>query len=335
MKVNQISIRNGNRELRLIKPAVLLAMLGLLLAACTNAAPESPNTKFVEPLSNRTDEIHKEGEVHRHIDPDEADEQIQLVLVPSELIVGPNRFAVGIFDQGGDLVHDADVHLHFYDLGDPSNPFFEMEADAYPISIEQGGDVTIFAYDREFSHGGLWGVEVEVTFPNGTEAINGIRFSVTDGSPSIEPGEVVPKVQTPTIQDVNQNLSLLSSAETPNPAFYQLSLDEAVASGKPTMLLFATPSFCQTRFCGPSYEIFNDLEANYRGMMNFIHVEVFTGLPNPESNNWAVSPAMEQFGLESEPWIFLIDQDGEVLYRVEGLFTQEEIERHINDKLGL
>jgi hypothetical protein len=324
MKANQIFVHKGKLMLRLFKPALILAMLGLLIVACTNAAPESPKTEFEEPLSNRADEVHKEGEVHRHINPDEADEQIQLVLVPSELIVGHNRFAVGIFDQGGDLVHDANVHLHFYDLGDPSNPFFEMEANAYPLSTDQG-DVTIFAYDREFSHGGLWGVEVEVTFPDGTEAINGIRFSVADGSPSIEPGEVVPEVQTPTIQDVNQNLSLLSSAETPNPAFYQLSLDQAVTSGKPTMLLFATPSYCQTRFCGPSYD---------RGMMNFIHVEVFTGLPNPESNDWAVSPAMEQFGLESEPWIFLIDQDGTVLYRVEGLFTREEIEQNVKEHLG-
>ena len=94
-------------------------------------------------------------------------------------------------------------------------------------------------------------------------------------------------------------------------------------------MLFATPAYCQTRFCGPSYEIFVDLEERYRGVINFIHVEVFTGLPNPEANNWAVSPAMEQFGLESEPWVYLIDQDGTVLYRVEGLFTAEELEHNI------
>ena len=67
------------------------------------------------------------------------------------------------------------------------------------------------------------------------------------------------------------------------------------------MLLFATPSYYQTRSCSPSYEIFNDIEAKYRGRMNFIHVEAFTVSPNPDSSNWAVSPAMEQFGLESEP----------------------------------
>lgn len=311
----------------LYKVPVIL-MLGVFLASCTSSRTPTPNTEFSEALLNKTEDKHKEGEVHRHINPEDATAPIQLVLVPSEVIVGPNRFAVGIFDQGGNLVHDADVHLHFYDLTDHSNPFFESEADAYPISTERG-DVTIFAFDREFSHDGDWGVEVEVTFPDGSEAINGIRFFVTEDSPSIKPGDKAPVIHTPVSADVNQNLSLLSSAEKPNPAFYATSLDESLSSGRPTLLLFATPAYCQTRFCGPSYEIFVDLEERYRGVINFIHVEVFTGLPNPEANNWAVSTAMEQFGLESEPWVYLIDQDGTVLYRVEGLFTAEELEHNI------
>jgi len=317
-----------------IKKILAGVILSILVAACSNQAAPTPRMEFEQPLSNKTEERHKEGEVHRHIHPEEATAQIQLVLVPSELIVGSNRFAIGIFDQGGTLVHEADVHLHFYDLGDPSNPFFESEADAYPLSTELG-DVTIFAYEREFAHGGDWAVEVEATFPDGSEAINGIRFVVFEDSPSIKPGDRVPMVQTPTLKNVSQQVSLISSAEVPNNSFYEYSLDESIESGRPTLLLFATPAFCQTRFCGPSYEIFNDLADHYQDQLNFIHVEVFTGLPNPEANNWAVTPSMEQFGLESEPWIFLIDKDGTVLYRVEGLFTQKEIEQHINEKLGL
>ena len=307
---------------------ILPLMLGIFVGSCATFSSPTPKTEFGQPLSNKTDDFHNEGEVHRHINPESTTAQIQLVLVPSEVIVGPNRFALGIFDQGGNLVHNANVHLHFYDLTDHSNPFFESEADAYPLSTERG-DVTIFAFDREFSHGGDWGVEVEVTFPDGSEALNGIRFFVVDDSPSIKPGEKVPAIHTPVLVDVNQNLSLLSSAEEPNPAFYEKSLDQAITSGKPTLLLFATPAFCQTRFCGPSYEIFSDLEEFYRDEINFIHVEVFSGLPNPEATNWTITPSMEHFGLQSEPWIFLIDKDGTVLYRVEGLFTTEELHNNI------
>lgn len=318
---------------RSLKNTLIILVFGLLLAACSSSASLTPQAEFGQPLSNRTDDVHQEGEVHRHINPEDATAQIQLVLVPSELIVGPNRFAVGIFDQGGDLVHDADVHLHFYDLTDSSNPGFESEADAHPIRTPDE-QVTIFAYEREFLQGGLWGVEVEVNFRDGSQAINGIRFSVASDPASLGPGEKVPRIHTPTSSDVNQDLGLLSSAETPNPAFYQLSLEEAITSGKPTLLLFATPAFCQTRFCGPSYDIFTELEQRYRGEINFIHVEVFTGLPTPEANNWAVAPSMEQFGLESEPWIYLIGKDGTVLYRVEGLFSMDEIDDHIQQFIG-
>ena len=319
---------------REIRKYIVILMMGILAGACAPSNAPAPKTEFGEALSNKTEDVHKEGEVHRHIDPDEATAQIQLVLVPSEVIVGSNRFAVGIFDQGGDLVHDADVHLHFYDMTDHSNPFFESEADAYPLSTDRG-DVTIFAFDREFDHAGDWGVEVEVTFPDGSEALNGIRFFVTDDSPSIKPGDKVPDIHTPVSSDLDQNLGLLSSAEKPNPAFYATSLDESLSSGRPTLLLFATPAFCQTRFCGPSYELFDELYGVYKDKINFIHVEVFSGLPNPEINNYAVTPAMERFGLESEPWIFLIDENGVVLYRVEGLFTLDELKRNINDFLDL
>ena len=320
---------NGDLNVvREIRKYFVILMMGILAGACAPSNSLTPKSEFGEALSNKTNDVHAEGEVHRHIDPEDATAQIQLVLVPSEVIVGLNRFAVGIFDQGGNLVHDADVHLHFYDLTDHSNPFFESEADAYSLSTERG-DVTIFAFDREFDHAGDWGVEVEVTFPDGSEALNGIRFFVTDDSPSIKPGDKVPDIHTPVSSDVDQNLVLLSSAEKPNPAFYATSLDESLYSGRPTLLLFATPAFCQTRFCGPSYDIFNELYEIYENEINFIHVEVFSGLPNPEINDYAVTPAMEQFGLESEPWIFLIDKNGTVLYRVEGLFTTEELHNNI------
>ena len=314
-------------------PIFVIWMLGALLAACAASSPPTPKAEFGEALPNRTEDYHSEGEVHRHVSPEEATAQIQLVLVPSEVIVGPNRFAMGLFDQGGNMVHEADVHLHFYDLTDHSNPHFESEADAYPLSAD-GGGVTIFAFDREFSRAGDWGVEVEVTFPDGSEAINGIRFFVTQDSPSIKPGDAAPVIHTPVSADVNQDLRLLSSAEKPNPAFYATSLDESLSSGRPTLLLFATPAFCQTRFCGPAYELFNELYGIYQDRINFIHVEVFSGLPNPEINDYAVTPAMEKFGLESEPWVFLIDKNGTVLYRVEGLFTLDELKKNINAFLG-
>jgi hypothetical protein len=151
----------------------------------------------------------------------------------------------------------------------------------------------------------------------------------------VTPGEKVPAITTPTLNDVNQDLGLLTSARQPEPALYNLSLDQAVTNGQPTLLLFATPEFCQTRFCGPAYDTFIDLQQRYGQQVNFIHVEVFAGLPNPANNGFKLSPPVEAFGLSSDPWLYLIAKNGEVLYRVEGLFTAPEIEQQLRARLAL
>ena len=134
--------------------------------------------------------------------------------------------------------------------------------------------------------------------------------------------------------DVGGNLRMISSAPHPNPAFYHQTLAQALATGKPTMLLFATPLFCQTRLCGPSYDVMDHLQQRYGSALNYVHVEVYTGLPNPAETNWQLDPAMAAFGLQTEPWLFLIDKTGTIVYRVEGLFTEGEIDQHLKPLLG-
>ena len=68
------------------------------------AAPAEPDAGagFVSPLSNQV-EVHAEGEGddHAHVAAATATDRVQVVLVPSELVIGPNRFAVGLLDAAG------------------------------------------------------------------------------------------------------------------------------------------------------------------------------------------------------------------------------------------
>ncbi len=169
---------------------------------------------------------------------------------------------------------------------------------------------------------------------HGSTAVERVAFKVAADSAAVTPGEKAPPIRTPTAAGVGGDLSLLTSATTPDPAFYRLSLDEAIANGKPTVLLFATPAFCQSRLCGPSYEVVEQVQKDFGDRANFIHVEVYAGLPNPAAMNWQVAPAMQAFGLSSEPWVFFIDRIGTVIYRIEGLMTVEEIERHLKPLVG-
>jgi hypothetical protein len=302
-----------------------------MLAACGTNSPAETSAAFDTPIPNQV-EVHQEtdhdGHEHEHIQESQATAAMEVALVTSELVVGPDRFAVGLFDGKGGVVQDAAVHFHYYDLTDPETPVLEAEADATPLHTPDGL-TTIFTHEREFERAGDWGVEVQALFPDGTAAVKRIGFQVLADSPTLKPGQSAPALETRTSAEVNNDLKELTSAPAPNPAFYELSLAQALTNGKPTVLLFATPAFCQTRFCGPAYEQTSELQSRYGDTFNFVHVEVYTGLPNPAANNWEVDPAMTAFGLTTEPWLYLIDAQGKIVYRVEGVFSTAEVERHL------
>jgi hypothetical protein len=252
----------------------------------------------------------------------------QVIIVPSELIVGQNRFAVGLIDPRSGMVDNARVHFRYFDLNDPAKPTVESEADAQR-QVSSDGDTTIYAQDREFKRAGNWGVEVQAQMPGTALVVKRVSFQVVAASPTLKPGMKAPALATRIASDVGGDLHKLSSATEPNPAFYQLRLSQAISNGKPTVLLFATPAFCQTRLCGPSYDTVSDLQKKYGDALNFVHVEIYTGLPNPAATNYQLDPAMTAFGLSTEPWIFVIDKTGTITWRVEGLVTNDEIEQHL------
>ncbi|MDE3088661.1 MAG: thioredoxin family protein [Chloroflexota bacterium] len=264
-----------------------------------------------------------------------ADSQsgLQIVSVASEIVVGPNRFAVGLIDPAKGMIHDASVHFRYFDLSDPSKPALESEADAVRYQTPDG-ETTYYAQEREFKRAGDWGVEVQARMPDGTVSDKRIGFRVLANSPTLKVGAKPPALKTRTAAEVDNDLHKLSSATTPNPAFYRVNLAQAITSGKPTVLLFATPAFCQTRMCGPAYDVVSAVQQKYGDGVNFIHVEVYTGLPNPAATGFQLDPAMHAFGLTTEPWVFLIDKNGVIAYRVEGPVTEGEIEQHLQPLLN-
>lgn len=314
----------------MVRNALLVFLLAICSAACSAQSP----TSFATPIPNRI-APHQDSEGSGS-QPDISDlagaSQVQVILVPSELILGENRFAVGLIDPSKGMLRDASVHFRYFDLSNPSSPVLESEAEAIRLQTPDGLQ-TIFAQERGFSRAGNWGAEIQARYPDGTTTLNRISFQVVSHSATLKPGQSVPALNTRTTSDVGGNLKLLSSAPTPNPVFYRQSLASALKNGKPTLLLFATPAFCQSRLCGPAYDIVSSVQKRIGDAINYIHVEVYSGLPNPEENNYEVDPAMKAFGLETEPWAFIIDGGGIVTYRVEGLFTEEEIESHLKPLL--
>lgn len=271
--------------------------------------------------------------------------EVTPVFAFSEAVVGRNRIALGLLSNGTPLNDpNVKVHLRFFNL-DENNPQPKLEADAtyYGRGLPAGFYVAYPTLDKP----GNWGVEVQTQFPGqSSPASSRLRLEVKPTSSVPNVGEKAISVKTLTVKDV-PDPAQLSSGKNPDPAMYQISLDQALTSGKPTALLFATPAFCKTATCGPSLDVMQGLQKTYGDKLNFIHVEVYKypfsasvqrqeqavaratkeyRAMTPDEARAGLSDGMAAWRLQSEPWLFLIDAKGMIVARFEGGITKEEIE---------
>jgi peroxiredoxin len=113
-----------------------------------------------------------------------------------------------------------------------------------------------------------------------------------------------------------------------DPDLYQTTIEQAVVSGEPTVVVFASPAFCTNAVCGPQIEVLQQLKAKYRGQANFIHVDFYD---NPEEiqgdlDRARISPVVLEWRLPSIEWTFVIDRQGAITARFEAFATLDEVE---------
>jgi hypothetical protein len=191
----------------------------------------------------------------------------------------------------------------------------------WTIPEVRGLYITRFTFDAP----GNWTVRLR---PQGLPATPATPFSVAAKASVPEVGDQAPPSPTRTSED--EALADITSDPEPDPAFYQLSLDEAFSSGQPTVVVFATPAFCQSATCGPMLDIAKELRPTHP-QVNFVHVEVYENLDAPSLNELRTVPAIEEWGFISEPWVYVVDSAGMVSARFEGAMNRSELEKALAD----
>ena len=99
------------------------------------------------------------------------------------------------------------------------------------------------------------------------------------------------------------------------------------------MLVFATPAFCQTATCGPTLDIVKQVAADYKDRLTFINVEPYVltttnGQLQPElsPDNLPIPvDAVNTWGLQTEPYTFVVDSDGKISAKFEGIAGADEL----------
>ena len=141
-------------------------------------------------------------------------------------------------------------------------------------------------------------------------------------------GERAPRIHTPTVSDVGGDLGQI---DTRSPHDDMHKVDFADMLGKePVVLLFATPALCESRVCGPVVDVAEQVEHEAGDGVNFIHMEVFKN--NNASDGYR--PQLTEFGLRTEPWLFVVDGKGIVRSRIQGAFDASELEGAVRQVAG-
>lgn len=307
----------------------ILSLALLLLLVATGAMPRAVGTAVA---AERTAQKEK---------------AFQVLLTTSELVVGQNRLAFGLLREHR-LLEAADAMVRVYALrGQEASLLAETQApyDALEV-VAQGHHVHIHPDGTQHRHDeiemrgiyvtqvtfpqpGAWGLEVLARQGKGPEEKSRFTVNVLATPRTLPLGAPAPPSHNRIASDVS-DLQQIDSSNPPDPRLHQMRIADAIAQGKPQVIVFATPQFCTSRVCGPVVDVVRMLIPAYGERVVFTHQEVWQ-----DAAAQALSPTMVEWNLHTEPWIFVVDGRGIIRAKFEGLTTVRELEAALKQALDM
>lgn len=210
-------------------------------------------------------------------------------------------------------------------------PFEHTKARLEPIGIPGrshaafGGVTQIYVAHLRIPQAGRYWL---VAQPDGARIQALGTLDVSGRSSSVAVGAKAPRSQTPTL--ATAPAAQITTSRPPDLPLLRYSIAESLAAHKPFVVTFATPKFCTSRTCGPVVDVLEAVRRRYEARgVRFIHVEPYmNNNPNRGYNRW-----MRQWGLSTEPWVFLVGADGRVKAKFEGSVSEAELAAAVRGKL--
>ena len=326
---------------------VMVATVALLAVAC--ASDEAPSASPGEwtTVDGPTSEVPacdgEDGAGIEHPDwpvgggPDPA----FLPVVQSSLVtIGPNRFLYNVLDSAYRQVAAPELasSVDFYAIErDPDTPAASVAAAYLSSGLGRG----LYRAAVDFDCIGEWGAEISMDLADGSTVSERIRFGVHAAGSTPAIGAPAPRSDSPTAGTLDE-VRLISTDAHPYPAAYEQTIGEAVSSGQPALVFFATPAFCQTGYCGPTVELVKGVAREHEDEVAFVNVEPYeldvteNGLQPRLDENGQLRPvpAALEYGIPVEPYLFVVDDDGNVFAKFEGIVGGDELRAAIGDVLA-
>ncbi len=304
-----------------------LSIMALAAAACGEAAPASDTPAPTTAPEQAASEPQVRADRRPLIEGPVSADGLQAILGTGDLGVGRNRIGFVMTSDEG-FVNDpvATVASWYYGDGTEDGQLREtVRTEFHPWPYGNRGMYTV---DLDLDAAGKWSLDITVGDPSQGAQTAELFFEVlgTPEAPAI--GAPAPRSLSKTQADVS-SLKELATGGLQDPDLYQTTIADAVQSGLPTVVVFASPAFCTNAVCGPQVDVLQELKDKYKGQANFVHVDFYE---NPHEiqgdlSRAVISTTVEEWRLPSIEWTFVIDRQGNITARFEGFATLDEVEQ--------
>lgn len=266
------------------------------------------------------------------------------------------RFLGALAGNGnGKIVSFGTAKLEFFYLGtreapiDPPQRRMSTTATFLPVAgqevdvtaakgpakvVDPSAGIGVYAADDvTFDTAGFWGVTITAELADGASASGNAPFEVY-AQPRIPfPGQPAPRTANPPAGAPGIDPKAIDSRAATgqpltDPKLHATSIADAIAAGRPLMIVVSTPVYCVSRFCGPITDSVAHLADTYGDRMAFVHLEVWKDFDKKVINEAAAEWIQPKGGLgdTQEPWVFVVGSDGIVKQRFDNVANDAELE---------
>jgi hypothetical protein len=259
------------------------------------------------------------------------------------------RFTIGFFAADNRVLAYGDITLRFAFAGTADAPRPDItpgppaEATFLPIAGQgvdpdhPGPELVAPSEARgvygangvRFDDVGNWVVTAEGEY-DGRHFEAQAAFQVKAEPQVVAVGDPAPGTQNPLPGDPSVPPTAIDSraddGEIPDPALHSTTIADALAAGRPVVVVVSTPVYCVSRFCGPITDEIDELAQEYGDRVAFVHLEVWGDFENQVVNPAAAEWIFPRDGSDArEPWVFVIGADGVVQARFDNAATDAEL----------
>jgi hypothetical protein len=314
-----------------MRPLLALALLGALVCAAACGGGSNGDGTPVAIGSVETTETGAGASLPEWVEAKLAKPgpDVGLVFSTSDYAPGSNRVGFLVVRDDGSVVESPRAALRVG--AENATAAASATASLMPVGLAGGetepeGDTTeLYVATLDLPGSGRYWIVVE---PEGEElqAVGALDVRSETRSPPV--GSVAIPSDNPTLADAPA--VEITTATPPDTELLRYSIADALSAGEPFVAVFATPKYCQSRTCGPTVDVVDEVRERFEEQgIRFIHVEIYEG--NDPSNG--VNQWVREWGLPTEPWVFVVDGEGVIRAKFEGSVSVDELEQAVRASL--